>query len=91
MHYFIYINNNALLSYYSIILTIVTNSNFKNMVKTLKDKIKSKKIKQKNFVGKKKKECIFNSQRLQIAYIISNKNERIFMLKYAEAKSSRNC
>lgn len=54
MHYFIYINNNALLSYYSIILTIVTNSNFKNMVKTLKDKIKSKKIKQKNFVGKKK-------------------------------------
>lgn len=53
MHYFIYINNNALLSYYSIILTIVTNSNFKNMVKTLKDK-KSKKIKQKNFVGKKR-------------------------------------
>lgn len=53
MHYFIYINNNALLSYYSIILTIVTNSNFKNTVKTLKDK-KSKKIKQKNFVGKKK-------------------------------------
>lgn len=90
MHYFIYINNNALLSYYSIILTIVTNSNFKNTVKTLKDK-KSKKIKQKNFVGKKKNECIFNSQRLQIAYIISNKNERIFMLKYAEAKSSRNC
>lgn len=54
MHYFIYINNNALLSYYSIILTIVTNSNFKNIVKTLKDKIKSKKFKQKNFVGKKK-------------------------------------
>lgn len=53
MHYFIYINNNALLSYYSIILTIVTNSNFKNIVKTLKDK-KSKKIKQKNFVGKKR-------------------------------------
>lgn len=53
MHYFIYINNNALLSYYSIILTIVMNSNFKNMVKTLKDK-KSKKIKQKNFVGKKR-------------------------------------
>lgn len=53
MHYFIYINNNALLSYYSIILTIVTNSNFKNMVKTFKDK-KSKKIKQKNFVGKKR-------------------------------------
>lgn len=53
MHYFIYINNNALLSYYSIILTIVTNSNFKNTVKTLKDK-KSKKIKQKNFVGKKR-------------------------------------
>lgn len=54
MHYFIYINNNALLSYYSIILTIVTNSNFKNIVKTFKDKIKSKKIKQKNFVGKKR-------------------------------------
>lgn len=53
MHYFIYINNNALLSYYSIILTIVTNSNFKNTVKTLKDK-KNKKIKQKNFVGKKR-------------------------------------
>lgn len=56
MHYFIYINNNALLSYYSIILTIVTNSNFKNMVKTLKDK-KSKKIKQKNF--RKKKERMY--------------------------------
>lgn len=54
MHYFIYINNNALLSYYSIILTIVTNSNFKNTVKTLKDK-KSKKIKQKNFSKKKER------------------------------------
>lgn len=68
MHYFIYINNNALLSYYSIILTIVTNSNFKNIVKTLKDKIKSKKIKQKNFVGKKRTNVysILNAYKLPI-------------------------
>lgn len=58
MHYFIYINNNALLSYYSIILTIVTNSNFKNTVKTLKDK-KSKKIKH-GILSEKKRTNVYS-------------------------------